>query len=405
MRGLTSGTKFFLLSGAFSSPMPSQIFLPVLRKALIRTAYSPATGPRAASIAYSPLVITAPALGPRLASSGTNEMSPASSGEPLIVTFPLTAPRLELPQPAAASTPTQTRATSHVCLMRECSRETTRLAPSESAEHFPAGGRAQRLPGLQGDVVGNKKYAPVAEEDLDAVGVPAPRRDDVTAVVVRRVRADARGLAGRHAKHVAQPVRVAGVGRVVPVELAVLRVGQVAAPVLAAAGAGDVDALSDQHRVAGAVGDVRDARLAVDHEDARPGDGRLRFPVAEHRPQAVVAQVVAQRPRADGRRRRIGLGRQVGVGRALEHLELGAVEQEVVRPAARGLARVVGAVQVVLFGVRQDERLPGGPVREREQLDVGRGEVALRVVVVVQGQAELLEVVLARHACGRLSDL
>src|SRR5262249_53325200 len=106
-------------------------FLPVLPKALIRTTYSPATGPRAASIAYSPLVITAPALGPRLASIGTNEMSPASSGEPFTVTFPLTAPRLELPQPAAASTPTPTRATSHVRLMRQSSRETPRLAPQK----------------------------------------------------------------------------------------------------------------------------------------------------------------------------------------------------------------------------------------------------------------------------------
>src|SRR5262249_39279452 len=122
------------------SPMPSQIFLPVLPKALIRTTYSPATGPRAAAIVYSPLVITAPAVGPRLASIGTNEMSPASSGEPLTVTFPLTAPRLELPQLAAASTPTPTRATSHVRLMRQCSRQTARLAPQKLPSTSPPAG-------------------------------------------------------------------------------------------------------------------------------------------------------------------------------------------------------------------------------------------------------------------------
>src|SRR5262245_4395121 len=140
MRGLTSSTKFFWLSGALSSPMPSQTFLPVLPKALIRTTYSPATGPRAASIAYAPSAITAPAVGPTPASIGTNEMSPASSGEPLTVTFPLTAPRLEPPQPAVAGTPTQTRATSHVRVMRDCSRETARLAPQKVPTTSPPAG-------------------------------------------------------------------------------------------------------------------------------------------------------------------------------------------------------------------------------------------------------------------------
>src|SRR5262249_12960862 len=61
-------------------------------------------------------------------------------------------------------------------------------------------------------------------------------------------------------------------------------------------------------------------------------------------------------------------------------------------------------VEVVLLDVRQDVGRPAvDPVRVRV---VQRGrEPTLGVVETVQGQAELLEVVAALQACGRLADL
>ena len=65
---------------------------------------------------------------------------------------------------------------------------------------------------------------------------------------------------------------------------------------------------------------------------------------------------------------------------------------------------------MLLLDVGEDERRP--PVGEAEAgravrpvIDESRWERAVRVVVVVQGQAELLEVVGAVHAAGGLADL
>src|SRR5262249_55085755 len=69
-----------------------------------------------------------------------------------------------------------------------------------------------------------------------------------------------------------------------------------------------------------------------------------------------------------------------------------------------GPGRLLGLlVEVVLLDVRQDEAGPADAVAE-DFLAAGRQRL-IRVVVVVHGQAELLEVVLALDAGGGLAHL
>src|SRR5262245_56453777 len=61
-------------------------------------------------------------------------------------------------------------------------------------------------------------------------------------------------------------------------------------------------------------------------------------------------------------------------------------------------------VQVALLDVGQDEDVPAEPVRVAAR-HAARRELVHAVVVVVEGEAELLEVVAALHASGGLAHL
>src|SRR5262249_37832152 len=85
-----------------------------------------------------------------------------------------------------------------------------------------------------------------------------------------------------------------------------------------------------------------------------------------------------------------------------------------VYPGPHRPAEIDLLVQVVLFDVGQQVGRPaparpdvvvGGAVGVRVAIDVAGREAVVGVVVVVQGQADLLEVVRTLHACGGLADL
>src|SRR5262249_20283984 len=94
----------------------------------------------------------------------------------------------------------------------------------------------------------------------------------------------------------------------------------------------------------------------------------------------------------------------VGVGGAVVRLDELAHHRE--RPLGVGVGfvrdrEVVLLIQVVLLDVRQEVNGPGRPARGATALAVGHAagrKAAVGVVVVVQGEADLLEVVLTAHA-------
>src|SRR5262249_1351961 len=158
-------------------------------------------------------------------------------------------------------------------------------------------------------------------------------------------------------------------------------------------------ALADGEGVAGPVGEVRDAHGRVFLEEARV---------------AVVAAVprVAGDGDRDGRRGAghlvegpVDVQRPAGVRRAEVDRDGRLQGPEVVRENGRGRVhlRVQPPVEVVLFQVGQDKDGPG-PGRVRRLLPTGR-ERLVDAVVVVQGEADLFEVVRALGAVGRLADL
>src|SRR5262249_37454477 len=158
------------------------------------TWYSPAKGPRAASIWYSPPATTAPAVGPVCGSVGMKAICPSCNGWPLSATFPLTAPRLDPLQPPAATTAPQasTNPASHRRVLATihhvekaairnrdlpalCSLAAPRepgpcvaAGQSEGADDFAAGRRPQRLPGRQVDRVADEPGAAVTQQHLNA---------------------------------------------------------------------------------------------------------------------------------------------------------------------------------------------------------------------------------------------
>src|SRR2546430_1756601 len=128
--------------------------------------------------------MAAPALGPTPGLTGTNAICPSSRGSLFTVTRPMTAPRVELPQPTAAKSRPEARSNT-VKPRRAMGRSL------EVGDHLGAARRTERLPGRQVNAVGDEADAAVAQEHLHAARVHAPRRDDVAAVVVSRVRGDA----------------------------------------------------------------------------------------------------------------------------------------------------------------------------------------------------------------------
>jgi hypothetical protein len=67
-----------------------------------------------------------------------------------------------------------------------------------------------------------------------------------------------------------------------------------------------------------------------------------------------------------------------------------------------GNRRLIDLEDVILFEEGQQEQCPGVAILATTRPQIRKRPA--RVVVVVHGQAELLEVVAARHACCRLAD-